>query len=151
MNTTHTHDMNRRTLGLVLLILMAALLGWLSGGCASTPKNVTKASAVTHATVKAALSGWNDYLGATYARLGTNTADVARRAELQAQEVKVRDAYRKYQAAQVAALSGAKVYLMAQGAPDQDRLNVALAASAEAGAELFALLTQFIPQLQPKH
>jgi ABC-type Fe3+-hydroxamate transport system substrate-binding protein len=28
------HDANRRTLGLMLLILLSAALGWLSGGCA---------------------------------------------------------------------------------------------------------------------
>lgn len=132
------------------LLALAVIAGGLfMAGCASAHKNVYRTSGVTHAAVRAALIGWNDHLGVAYGRLGTNVVDVAEREALKRQEEKVRDAYRKYQAAQATALTVAQAYLQVQAAPDQDRLAVALAESTRAGSELFGLIAQFVPQLKP--
>ena len=139
--------MNLKTIGIVLLILLCGAVGFLTSGCASTPKNVAKTSEVTHATVKAALSGWNDYLPGAYTRAGTNAAS---RAQLLDQERKVRAATRQYQAAQDIALSAAQDYIRVLGEPEWDRLSAAAAASLAAGSKVYQLLTQFFPQLQFK-
>jgi len=123
-------------------------------GCKSTPtRTVYVASGITHAGAVAALRGWNEYLGTQYkeiAELAKSDVPGAdrRRAEMLAKEGKVSDAWKKYQASQIAVLSAAQAFAKVPPndpgvATAQDRLNAAVAASTEALAQAIGLLRQF--------
>lgn len=77
------------------------------------------------------MHGWNDYVAAGKAT--------------QADEIKVRDAYRKYQAAQVAVVNVAQAYgKVGQIDPTtQDQLQAAMDASGLALSELIGLLNTY--------
>lgn len=125
----------------VTSLLLALGLALSFTGCGSAPKNTYKASSVTHAGVKAALSGWNDYLGIEYARIGTNEVE---RLKLIEREVKVSTAYSHYQSAQAAALHAAAEFArLPDDATAADQLKAAVSAAARALSDLGAVLAEF--------
>lgn len=132
----------QRVTSLILLpfLLAAALVA----GCSSTQqRRVFNASSISHTTVRSALQGWNDYLGQAYTEAGTN---VAARAELLKEESAVKDLFDKYRLAQLAVIDASAAVAQTANttnAPPLDNLQTAVNASAEAGADLLALLAQF--------
>lgn len=124
-----------------------------SGGCKSTERTAYVGSGVTHISVTAALRSWNDYLGLRDAELtalaNTDPAKAAKeRQKLGEQNAKIKDAYAKYQAAQLAVLTAAQLF--GNLSPDDpnapaaaDRLNASIAASATTMNSVIDLLKQF--------
>lgn len=95
-------------------------------GCGSLTETVYHTSGTAHVTARTALLGWNDYLA---------THEVSEAAEL-----RVKAAYEKYQAAQIALLSAAIVWEDAQNPDNEARLEQATASAGEALAALVKLV-----------
>lgn len=122
-------------------------------GCKSTTKTAYRTSGVTHVTVASGLRGWNDYLAAKDAELKTlavtdPTKADAERAKIGEQNAKVKDAYNKYQHAQVALLTAAQEFSKIPpndpNAPaGADRLSAAVAAATATMGSVLALLADF--------
>ena len=124
-----------------------------SSGCKSTARTTYVSSGVTHVTVKSALAGWNAYLGAKDAELNALAATdapkaVAERKKIALENARVEDAYRKYQASQIALLTAAQEFSkIPADDPDApasaDRLNAAVAAATKTMASVLDLLAEF--------
>lgn len=115
------------------------------GGCKSASRTSYVTSGVTHVTVRAGLSGWNDYLMARDAALAPAAPE---RRKLGEQNAKVQDAFGKYRAAQLALVTAAQKFSkVPPGDPEHpaeaDRLNASVAASAATLGSLIALLNEF--------
>lgn len=138
---------------ITVFVLIAGLIGGTSiigtsvVGCASVSRNAYISSGITHTTARVALTGWDEYLSQQYTTV-TNLTEAnpekaeKLRAELLEKEVKVRDAYEKYQAAQLAVLTAAQAFSqIAPSDPNSPRAEDQLTASiAAAGITLSALV-----------
>lgn len=122
-----------------------------SSGCKSTAKSTYVVSGVTHVAAVNGLRGWNEYIGRAYADAAANTDTnkaAQARGKILEQEVQVKAAWEKYQAAQLTALTAAqefsKIPPKDPNAPAaQDRLAAAMAASAATLVDVVALLEKF--------
>lgn len=128
-------------------------------GCSTNQSKVAYVSSgATHISARAALSGWNDYLGREYAAIAeqakTDPEKAAKRkAELTAREVTVKAAYERYQASQLAVLTAAQAFSRVRAgntnAPAaQDRLTEAVAASSVTLASVLDVLREFGVQIK---
>ena len=118
----------------ILWALLAALIvAPIATSCKSPATVAYQVSKGSSLTVETALAAWNDYV-----KSGRATLE---------QESQAKAAFEKYQAAQVAVLDAAIVYSVAKDSatePDaKARLNLAIAASGPAFADLVKLLQQF--------
>lgn len=140
---------------LAVAIMIACGLFTLVGcsGCGSIAKTTYKTSGITHVTVRSAMIGWNEYLGVKDLELiklaETDKAKAdAERAKIGKQHAQVAEAYEKYQAAQVLALTAAKEFsAVPPEDPDQSaaqaRLQSALAALTASMGPVIDLVRKF--------
>lgn len=137
---------------IAMLAVPIGLVGC-TGGCKSSPSTTAyKVSGVTHASLTAALRGWNDYLSAEYKAIAalpdTDATKAKRKSDLLEKEKQLKSAWEKYQASQIAVLTAAqefsKIPPSDPNAPSaQDRLNAAVAASSVTLNAVIDLLRQF--------
>ena len=113
--------------------LFAALSLVLLVGCADLPKNAYKATGTVVVTVDTAMTVWGDYVHVQHPPVE--------------QELQVKAAFQKYQAAALVAIDAATAYSLATDSAGQAdatlRLNAALAQSAQTLSELLELLRTF--------
>lgn len=110
---------------------VAAVSGILIGCSTGAQQTTYRTSSITHASVRAAMGGWNQYVAAGKATIQD--------------EQKVKAAYEKYRQAQLAVINIAQSYgRVGQIDPTtQDQFQAALDASGKALAELLGLLNTF--------
>jgi hypothetical protein len=112
---------------LALLLPAAALVG-----CASAPTNAYKAEAATDATVSAAMTAWGSYVAANHPPAS--------------EEMAVRNAFEKYQQAELLAIDATAIYAAAVSTNSTAPFDAITAASSNAAqsiTDLVNLMRQF--------
>ena len=110
-----------------LMLLFALLLpALLIQGCASAPTNAYKAEAATDATVSAAMTAWGSYVAANHPP--------------SSQELAVRAAFEKYQAAELLAIDATASYTAATSINSSAALDAMTAASSSVAQSITDLV-----------
>lgn len=142
-----------RSLAAALMLACGLLTVTGCGGCKSASRTAYVTSGVSHVSVVAALHGWNDYLEAKDHELVAlaftePVKAAAERQKVATQNVRVEDAYKKYQLSQEAVLFASQEFSNITPSdpakPESaDTLNKVVKASADALANLLAVLNEF--------
>lgn len=123
-----------KTLLSLILLSLCLITSAFSLGCKSANTAAYKTTAAVHVTVDAAMSAWGDY--------------VAKHQPPADEELAVKDAYQKYQAAASAVAAAGLAHARVVNDPAQEpgalgNLKAAVAISGDALADLVALIHRF--------